>query len=309
MAFQQQTSWGWRIAFYLFLAAAGAAAIFFSVLSVFIGGFAEIAGLGAFVGTLVVLASTFFLLADLGTGRLDIASAIKAPRMALLPSGTSWMLRGTVILVLTLVFGFIYSIPLLFAGSAPNIVIGIVAAIFSIITILYTGFLLASSKGTPFWNTPMLPVLFLFSGLSTGIAIMALISISTLTGPKLDGALHLLGMIHIPLIVLELITLGAYLETGSHGSEYVRESVRILVRGRLAPLFWVILIAVGLIVPLILEATGAAALPIAGVISAICLLLGGLYLRYLILRSALKTLPLPSGGLPIAAAGWTQVAR
>ena len=64
MVFQQQTSWGWRIALYLFLAAAGAATIFFSVLSTYIGGFVEIAGLGAFIGTLVVLASTFFLLAD-----------------------------------------------------------------------------------------------------------------------------------------------------------------------------------------------------------------------------------------------------
>ncbi|MFC1965234.1 NrfD/PsrC family molybdoenzyme membrane anchor subunit [Chloroflexota bacterium] len=309
MLLKQQTIWGWKVALDLFLAATGAATFLLSFLFAYAGKLTEIAGLGTFVGTLLILVAAFFLVADLGAGAGDFASKIKARRMALLPNMRAWMLRGAIIVVLMLVFGLAYSIPTAFADSSPHIAIGIIAAVLSIAVILYTGFLLASSKGVPVWNTPMLPLLFLFSGLSTGIAIMVLISIATLNGVKLLETLQLLGFIVIPVICLILIMLGAYLETGSHGNEFVRESVRLLVKGRLAPLFWGILIVVGLIVPLILVATGAATLPVIGVINAVFLLLGGVYLRYLIIKSAIRTLALPATGGQVTVAGWTQVAK
>jgi len=305
MVSQQQTSWGWKIALYLFFAGAGAGAFFFGFVLTYLGRFMVMAGLSTFAGALIVLVSTFFLLADLGAGAWDTSSMLNARRMYRLPSGTSWILRGTVILVLMVVFGLGYSIPVVFSGDMPPAGLGIVAAIFSILTILYTGFLLGSIKAIPFWNTPVLPMLFLFSGLSTGIAIMALISIAMLKGITLVSSLHLLGLIDIPLIVLELIALATYLETGWHGNDLMRESVCLLIRGMAAPLFWGILIVIGLIVPLILEITGLATVPFVAAINSVFLLLGGVYLRYLILKCGIQVLALPTSGRPLTIAGWT----
>jgi len=308
MILQEQRSLGWQIALYLFLAGAGAGALFFGFVLIYLGIAVGMAGLSAFIGSLLVLVGTLFLLAHLGTGT-DIRSMLIARRMVLLPNLASWVLRGAILLVLMVGFGLGYSVPVVFAGSVPPLAIGIISALLSIGVILYTGFLLASSKGTPFWNTPILPILFLFSALSTGIGVISIVAAAVLGASSLAGALHLLGVIDIPLIILELITLTALLENGSRGNEFVRESVGMLTRGPLAMLFWGVLIMLGLIVPLVLEAIGVVTVPALAVVNGVLLLLGGFYLRYLVLRSAVKMLPVPSSGRTITVAGWTQAPR
>ncbi|MFC1592707.1 hypothetical protein ACFL4C_01685 [Candidatus Omnitrophota bacterium] len=52
MVFQQQTSWGWKVALCLFLEGVGAGAFLFYFILIAMGRFVEMAGVGMFVGTL-----------------------------------------------------------------------------------------------------------------------------------------------------------------------------------------------------------------------------------------------------------------
>jgi protein NrfD len=59
--------------------------------------------------------------------------------------------------------------PYLFKLAKVNVVAGVLLAI-------YTGILLSSLVARPLWNSPILPVLFLTSGMSTGAALMIVLS-------------------------------------------------------------------------------------------------------------------------------------
>lgn len=67
-------------------------------------------------------------------------------------------------------FTFLPFIP--YEGCA-QVLLGI-AGIFGLCVTIYTGVLLSSMKSRPFWNTPVLPVLFMVSGCSTGAALLSM---------------------------------------------------------------------------------------------------------------------------------------
>lgn len=287
-----QSIWRWKIAFYLFLAGTGAGAYLAATLADILG-FGEPAKVGFAIAAPLVIVSTLFLLADLGQP-LRFMQAFASPQHSWISRGT-WILTGFIILGLVHIALAIWPWPVL-AGQALLALEALTSA-FALATAVYTGILIGVVIGRPFWNNPMLPFLFLVSATSTGIGAIFLSGAVWfgLTGQAESRALHdmlvNLGRLDMLLIALEALVLYFYLAIVYGRS---KESVNLLLSGPLAGLFWVGFALVGLVLPFVLDwaaiytTTGAASLAVAAV-SGVFLLVGGLFLRALILAAGLRS--------------------
>ncbi len=111
---------------------------------------------------------------------------------------------------------------------------------------IYTGILLSAFSARPFWNTGLLGPLFLVSGLSTGAALTALIA-------RRHSERRLFTLIDAGLIVVELIVVALLLVNLSTGAALQLEAAGKLLGGSYTVAFWGVFIALGLLLPLILE--------------------------------------------------------
>jgi formate-dependent nitrite reductase membrane component NrfD len=287
---ERQKSWGWLVAIYVFLAGVGGGAFLFSFILNVMGMYQAVARIGALVGPLLVLLGTLFLLFDLG-------SVTRAYRLFITPSTllASWMVRGAWILTAFIIIGLAYALPAfgLFQWlpwsqtSGVGQAIGIVAALLSILVVVYPGFLFGVLESVPFWNTPALPPLFFLSGLDTGIAVLALVALASPSFGA-DG-FHLLGAGDIILISLLLIMIGAYLEIVRQAGVTAAMSVQLLK----TPLFIIGAVIAGMLLPLGLLIYSAfitdttVVRTLAG-IAGMLLLAGGLFLRYSVIRAGVQ---------------------
>ena len=287
-----QGVWRGKIAAYLFLAGTGAGAYLAATLATVLG-FGEAANVGIAIAAPMVIISTFFLIADLGKPSRFLKAWV-SPQHSWISRGT-WILTGFIILGLVHIGFGIWPWPVL--GAQALMVLRIIASIFALGTAIYTGILIGVLVGRPFWNNAMLPFLFLTSAVSTGIGATFLAGAGwfSMTGTAESAQVHSLlislGRADILLIALEGLLLYFYLSVVYGRS---KESVNLLISGSLASLFWVGFALVGLALPLVLDwvaayaLTGSAALMV-GAISGIALLVGGFFLRLLILSAGLRT--------------------
>jgi formate-dependent nitrite reductase membrane component NrfD len=153
--------------------------------------------------------------------------------------------------------------------------IGLVGTVFGFFLASYTGVLLSSSA-LPFWSQArLMGALFLASGASTGMAAISLIMF-------LEGASPGEGWARVKRadrysMLIELVILALFLAL-------LGSAAKPVLAGHLAPLFWVGLVGVGLIVPLVLDFVGSRTKALAAV-SAVLVLTGGFVLRYVVLMS------------------------
>ena len=177
----------------------------------------------------------------------------------------------------------------------------------------YTGLLLASMSAVPLWHSAWLPVLFVLSSLSCGIALVVLASLVLETASPFKRTVVLLVRIDRVVLLLEAVALGAWLTSvwvGAGGSGEVADpahgtaaaafaSVLDLVEGAYAVPFWCGLVGAGLALPLVAETIwlrlarplrdgrGTIALTGAAIVSALSVLVGGLSLRAVAVGAAM----------------------
>ncbi len=284
-----QREWGWLITLYVFLAGLGGGAFLFSFILIVIGKYTAVAKIGALIGPVLVSLGSALLLFDLG-------SAAKAYRLFTTPATlvSSWMIRGAWILTAFIILGFAYALPSfdLFSWlpweqtSGLGLVLGMAAALLSLVVAVYPGLLLGVIKSIPLWNTSALPPLFFLSGMDTGLALLVLIALAH-PAAAVAQDLSLLTTIDAALIILLLIALAAYMEIVRNSGATAAASVRLLA----TPLFIAGVVVAGLLLPLSLYIYSAyqpdaSAFPDA---LASCLLLcGGLLLRWSVIRSGIR---------------------
>jgi polysulfide reductase chain C len=141
-----------------------------------------------------------------------------------------------------------------------------IAFVLAVLLIAYTGVLL-SSTSVSLWTTVFLPALFVVSAVFTGTAAIRLVL--TLLGKETPEEL---GKASLILAVLQAVALVGFLVTVPAG---------VLVAGSLSLWFWVGVVLIGLLVPFglelgVLKAKATTPLVVA---STLCVLLGGLILR------------------------------
>lgn len=284
---------GWKVVAYLFLAGVGGGAASVGATFHLFQPEAEIVTkAGVILGAPLVFIGCLLLFLDLGRP-LVAYRALSRPNKA-------WISRGTFILSIFFILGAIqfgfWLWPFQGLKDFPSLhlTLNVVNGIFGIFTVIYTGFLFDTTRSIPFWSTPILPLLFLVSGLSTGI--LSLILFLFLSGASNIPAVRLLIQSDLFLLIFEGMVLFFYLH-GMHEVTAARASVRRLVRGDLAAAFWVGVILVGLLIPLTLEVFwGDGTLSI--VMASLCGLVGGIYVRYVVVSGAVKA-PLNAGGVLI----------
>lgn len=146
-----------------------------------------------------------------------------------------------------------------------NITMGIMLGI-------YTGVLLSVTAARPLWNTSLLPVLFVVSGLSTATAWNML---SRPSGWELKSLVKWdIGLLALELVILLLIVISLLTGTEAHQS-----AALLILGGPYTPVFWVFVIILGLAAPLWLEIRESMHLPGPVWIAPALVLLGGLVLR------------------------------
>jgi len=295
---QVQVEWRWLIAAYLFLAGVGGGAYLAGVIADIAGGkdFTILSKIGVCLGMPCVLIGTLFLLADLG-------KPVNAWRVWMKP-GTSWIARGTIIIVFFMIFAAVetafwvwpFAGPLV-ENSSARLVVGLLGAIFAFLTVIYTGLLLGYSQPIALWRTALLPVLFFVSAVSTGI--MAIVLIGQFLGAA-EKPLALLANMDAVILALEMFILAVFLYNAYRVIES-RYSAKRILAGPVAGAFWVGVVACGLLAPFFLELMGGHAS--AAAVAAVLGLFGGLCLRYSVLAGGTLA--------PIAAAGYefARVAR
>lgn len=268
--------WGWKAAGYLFLAGLGAGSLgVASGLRLLTGDLSRsIVAAGSWVGLLGIGLGGLFLVWDLGVpGRfLKLARYIATPVLL-----ASSMLAVANIAISLFVGDF---------GRTPAAILAVVTLLSALSTCIYLGFVLAKIKCRPFWNTPALPLLFLLSSGVTGIAGLALLGAATGWLGQSDSARGLLAPILVELLGMECVVLTFYLVTMANSLPEARSSVRRLLRGDAAPVFWGGSVVAGLVVPLVLVA--ATGLPLW--VPAIPALAGGLSLCHSVLSAGARAL-------------------
>jgi protein NrfD len=150
-----------------------------------------------------------------------------------------------------------------------------VIIVLSIILGVYTGILFSAFNARPLWNTSILGVLFLVSGLSTGAATIMLMS-------KNETERKLFAKIDLLLIGVELFLI-VHMFMGFLASTQVQiDAAHLFLGGPYTAPFWIFVVILGLIIPAILEIMEIRKYHIPVVISAGLVLFGGIMLRFII---------------------------
>ena len=154
--------------------------------------------------------------------------------------------------------------------------------IYAVILGIYTGILLSAFNARPLWNTSILGPLFLVSGMSTGAAVILLMS-------KNHEERKIIGRIDILLIVIELFFITHLFMGDKAGSEAQINAVNLFLGGSFTAPFFAFVVVLGLIFPALLEIMELRGYKIPIAVPAILILLGGLIFRFLIVEAGQMT--------------------
>jgi polysulfide reductase chain C len=309
--------WGWLIAIYLFLGGMGAGS--FLIAAVF-----ELSGLrykhdycptsmaGAGISGLLILIGVLLLVFDLGAG-------LREPWRILLmfTNFSSVMTWGIWILTLFLPICFVY-----FALELMHVQPGILAwlrdkqkrlprrlqlvpqtlpyrslkrvvcsagIVLALGTALYTGILLAVVKAIPFWNTPVLPVLFLVSAISTGMGLTFDLT-STIAVPEIHRRYDAMPLVHMFFIGLEVVLLALLMVLALNRGGEAAESAKLILIGSRSVIFWVVVIGFGMFYPFAVHVYAHIRHShgyVSGILAGTGIVVAGLFVRYLIVASAI----------------------
>ena len=197
---------------------------------------------------------------------------------------TSWLARGFIFVVLFVGLGGIQLLlSLWLPGSAAEITFKALAGIVAFCVAVYTGIILKNVKGVPFWNSALLPVLFVLCGILGGFGLSVVIA---LNGGDVNLSAAETGSRW--LLIANALLIIIYLWQASRRESVGKQSVLEQLHGHNAPVFWTGIVLLGIVIPLAIALTSL----IAGEISSIiliagvaCEIIGGLTLRYCILKA------------------------
>jgi formate-dependent nitrite reductase membrane component NrfD len=152
------------------------------------------------------------------------------------------------------------------ALAVANIALGVALGI-------YTGILVSSLGARPFWNSALLGPLFLTSGLSSAAAFTHLIAKHVEEREllaKSDNVFH-----GAELLLLALFLIGLLSASQAHA-----DAARLVLGGPFTAVFWVFVVALGIVMPLVIQVMATAHRIPHTPIGPLLVLAGGLALRF-----------------------------
>jgi formate-dependent nitrite reductase membrane component NrfD len=205
---------------------------------------------------------------------------------------TSWFARGILFAFFFVGFGFLQllcSAPVIrdYLGGAAlplYMVFGIIAFIFALGLGMYGAFMMSYCKGIPFWNQGILPIVFVLAGVADGFGLIMGVGMAGGNSSMMASAetgTQIFLLVNICLIIVYLISAG-------YTSAVAKISVREMLVGHLAWVFWLGIVILGIIIPgvvslgsVIFEGAVSDSVLIFGII---CHTLGAFALKYCLLK-------------------------
>lgn len=303
-----QTTWTWLPAIYLFLGGLGAGA--FCAVSVirlaFPGKCKATVTFGVWLAVISLVVGLFALVAELEKPLQGLILFQSFVNLSSWMAIGAWLLFCAVIIfVLSALFTTEKSAvwigqvikPLAKHRDRINKALAIIGIPFALAVAIYTGILLGAAPSIPLWSTWLLPALFTVSALDTGVAAISIYSVLFEKDKSAESLRPLFERVIAVLIVIEVIVLTVFLTTMLGGTQSQMLSAQLITEGPLSVFFWVLVVAVGLVIPLITavvqivlsrkrkkEAGKSVALPVGGAAGA---LIGGFTLRYIVLSAGI----------------------
>ena len=277
--------WHWQIPLYLFLGGLAAGILFFAALFTIMGKedkYRAAVKIAPHIVPWVLMIGLLALKHKLYFWRLYTTIRLESPM--------SW---GAWVLMLVTPLSFIWSaihikevfpkwdwkfkilkdLEAFFTKQKVNI--AWVMGIASIILGVYTGILFSAFNARPLWNTSVLGLLFLSSGLSAGAATIMLFS-------KKHQERTMFAKIDIGIILVELFLI-IHMFMGFLASTQVQiNAAELFLGGPWTAPFWIFVVILGMVVPVFLEVLELKKFKIPVVIPASLILFGSLMLRFII---------------------------
>ncbi|WP_114194703.1 cytochrome c nitrite reductase subunit NrfD [Edaphovirga cremea] len=115
----------------------------------------------------------------------------------------------------------------------------------------YTGFLLSALKSYPLLNNPVLPLLFLVSGVTSGVIMIMLYCSLTNKRFEYTASLHFIHKLERPLIYLEALLLCSFFVGLILGGGQKTVAAMNTLNGFWGGVFWSCVVGLGIILPLL----------------------------------------------------------
>lgn len=164
---------------------------------------------------------------------------------------SSWVSRGLMGMCLFLLAATAYLVLTLSGGSAvgtPGRVLWVLSLAGAGVIMLYKGNVYAVCRAVPFWNSSLLPVLYVAYAMRGGAALLLLF----LPWEEARARLGLLEMLELWIGVSAGVGILFYLTIMAGSSVGARHSVDDLLRGRVATFFYLGVVLAGLVVPVVI---------------------------------------------------------
>ena len=133
-------------------------------------------------------------------------------------------------------------------ATGVEVTFKVLTGISAFLLVIYTGFVMNYVNGIPFWNSALLPLLFVLSGVLDGSGLIIAIG---LFGGNVDiMAAETLSRM---LLIGTAVVIAVYLWSGAYMGPAGKEAVIRLVRGSIAPVLWIGVVACGIIIPVVIS--------------------------------------------------------
>ena len=289
----EHINWGIPVAVDLFLAALGAGAFMLAVIADLTGKrrYRLISAVGACIAPWPVIGGVLLLVIDLGRPWLFWEMLLKRGEGLTLEYPFlmfkigSTMSIGTWVLTIFVWISFAYiaatvaAYPFKWAGILRKL-IGIAGLPIAVMVTVYTGVLLSATPN-PLWNSMWLPVTFVFSAVATATAavvfVIAALKICGVVG-KDNADVPKLEKMNSSIIFFQLLAVIVFM-LASMGVPQMRS----IIGAGFGALWWIGIVFLGLIVPFLHGRKSGDRSPQVSLVMAMLVLLGGFFLRYVIL--------------------------
>jgi formate-dependent nitrite reductase membrane component NrfD len=143
---------------------------------------------------------------------------------------------------------------------------------------IYTGILLSSLGARPLWNTPILGLLFLVSGLSAAAAFVHMVA-------RNPEERVMLAKADNGFLTIELFILGLFVTWMLSATKVHMEAVGLLLGGPYTAVFWVVVVFMGILIPLFYQSLAVNHKVPHCPLMPVLVILGGVALRFVIVEA------------------------
>ena len=237
------TPWRWMVSAYVTTKAIATGAAMISFILYLFGDVASVLPLAPAAVALLFLAVTGALLVS------DLKRPERFLYVLLRPQFKSWLTRGAYFITFfaLLLLGAL-ALSLTNASRSAQTLVGGLTSLAAACTAAYTGLLFAQAKGRDYWQSPLLTVTMLVDALVAGTVVVTLLGAFGWEGGLACGAarfgLTACALLLGGLLVVEFVP--------AHATRNAADTARSITRGEFAPIFWIWVVGVGILAPIVL---------------------------------------------------------